>query len=222
MNLTIEQLESHLEEKLTKSSVFQEYIREHYHPHVELFSKDKTKPRKKKRNASAESWSPDSGEIHISFERIETPAAKVSEPSRELLQEILPRVEPPTPAQNPSLDLIRALHRAESRPGFDFVSLKWFRDLYLPAEGFDWARSSESRDQQLREAIGQGWIVKSKKPNPKAPQFPVTAICVNQRHAEVARILGTRAPSSNAAEWDFDPIEIRGESLSTTILRDRR
>jgi hypothetical protein len=222
MNLTIEQLESHLERKLTESSVFQEYIREHYHPLVQLFSNDKAKPRKKKRNASADSWSPDSGEIHISFQRIEPPASKATEASQERVQESLPHVEALAPIPTPGIDLVRALNRAESRPGFGFVSLKWFRDLFLPAEGFDWAQSNESRDKHLREAISQGWIVTSKKPNPKAPQFPVTAICLNQRHAEVARILGTRAPAPSLAERDFAPIEIRGESLSQTVLRERR
>lgn len=217
MTPTIEQLESQLEQKLTENSVFRAYVPEGYRPHVEFFSNG-AKPRKKRKNASADSWSPDSGEIRISFVRNESRAAKTAERSAERPAESLTSAVPPVRARNPSIDLIRALHKAESRPGFDFVSLKWFRDLYLPAEGFDWAQSIEARDQKLREAIGQGWIVTSRKPNPKAPQFPVTAICVNQQNPEVARMLGTRAPAAS----NFDPIEIRGESLSTTILRERR
>ncbi len=217
MAVTIEELESQLEQRLTENSVFRTYVPEGYRPHVELFGNG-AKPRKKRKNASADSWSPDSGEIHISFVRIETRAAKTAGRSSERLTGSLTHAEPPLPVRNPGSDLIRALHKAESRPGFDFVSLKWFRDLFLPAEGFDWAQSIEARDHQLRDAIAQGWIVTSRKPNPKAPQFPVTAICVNPQNPEVTRILGARAPTSNS----FDPIEICGESLSTTILRERR
>jgi hypothetical protein len=206
--LTIEQLEARLEEQLTKSRAFQPYVPEGYRPHVTLLSNDKAKSRKKKRNASAESWNPDLGEtMHVSFERVESAVAAVIGESRE-----------PLPVQGPSIDLIRALDRAEKRPGFGFVALKWFRDLCLPAGAFDWDQSAEARDKQLRAVIDSRWVLTSKVPNPKAPQFPVTALRVNRQHPEVARILGAQAP----APVEFDPIKIRGEKLSETILHQRR
>src|SRR6185437_4318268 len=40
---------------------------------------------------------------------------------------------------------LQALRRAETAPGHSFVALKWFRDSYLPRQGFAWAESQESR-----------------------------------------------------------------------------
>jgi predicted nucleic acid-binding protein len=219
MDLTIEQLESRLEEQLAKSGAFRPYVPEGYRPHVTLLSNDKAKSRKKKRNASADSWSPDLGEImHVSFERVESPAAAVMEEHREPLHQSAPLAEAKSPVQSPSIDLIRALDRAESRPGFGFVALKWFRDLCLPAGAFDWDQSAEARDKQLRAVIDSRWVLTSKVPNPKAPQFPVTTLRVNRQHPEVARILGAQVQTP----VEFDPIKIRGEKLSETILHQRR
>jgi hypothetical protein len=36
-------------------------------------------------------------------------------------------------------NLVRALDRAEGRPGYEFVALKWFRDTALVHEGLSWA-----------------------------------------------------------------------------------
>src|ERR1700730_8564804 len=126
MDLTIAQLESWLEEQLMKSRAFGPYVPEGYRPHITLLNNDKTKPRKKKRNAPADSWNPDLGEtMRVSFERVASPAAAVTEESREPLRRSAPPGEAKSPAQSPSIDLIRALDRAESRPGFGFVALKW-------------------------------------------------------------------------------------------------
>ncbi len=113
--------------------------------------------------------------------------------------------------------MIRSLDRAEKRPGYPFVSLKWFRDQALPAEGWDWTGSDETRQNVLRIAIEKRLILTSKVPNPKSPQFPVTAIRLNRLMPEVAGVLGEKSE-----DWDFHPVEIRGEPLSATILRERR
>jgi len=223
--------------------------------------------RRKKRNASAESWSPETGEIHIHFER--NPAASTSHPvanppalstiekesfrrfctacyleteeiscprcgkpttpSRDIKRS--PRVasedrragagplkKPATLAPDPLSDLIRALDRAESRPGYHFVALKWFRDAALLEEAFPWAQSDPARREVLRDAIEKRLILTGRIPNPRAPQFPVTSIRLNRLLPEVQAILGTSGPAGE----DFHPVEIRGESLSTTILRERR
>ena len=115
-------------------------------------------------------------------------------------------------------DLLRALEKAEHEPQFGFVSLKWFRDVYLPRQGYSWAAAPESRQTVLVEAINRRWILTSKVANPKNPQFPVTAIKVNRPLAEVRKVLGREA-SFGAV---FAPIPIAGEPLSESLLRERR
>ncbi len=85
-------------------------------------------------------------------------------------------------------DLIRALYRVESSPGFQFVALKWFRDVALPREGFGWAFAPEIRDRVLRDATATELVLTSKVDNPKSP-FPTTAIRVNRDHPRVREIL---------------------------------
>ena len=85
-------------------------------------------------------------------------------------------------------DLIRALFRVESSPGFQFVALKWFRDVALPREGFTWAYAPEVRDRVLRDATAAELVLTSKVDNPKSP-FPTTAIRVNREHPRVREIL---------------------------------
>jgi hypothetical protein len=167
--------------------------------------------RKKRRDAEFEgNWDPDSDSICISFspvdEEIESATAKVaassnSEPKDERLS-----------------DLVRALDRAERRPGYEFVSLKWFRDTALAHEGFSWAADEFARHDVLREVIDKRWILTSKIPNPRPPNFPVTSIRLNRQMPEVNAVLGSR-PGGPAT---FRPVPIRGEALSATVLNDRR
>ncbi len=123
----------------------------------------------------------------------------------------------PSGAGGALADLVRALDRAESTPGYAFVALKWFRDVFLPSERLPWA-NSEARYDVLREAIDARLLLTSKVPNPKAPQYPVTAIRLNRLLPQVQAIL-SHTPST---ENDFEPVPIRGESLSATVLRERR
>ena len=164
--------------------------------------------RKKRRDADFEqNWDPDADTIRIGFSPIEE------------------EIETAT-GQGPSLsktedrlsDLVRALDRAEGRPGYEFVSLKWFRDNALIHEGYSWATNEFARHDALREAIDRRWVLTSKVANPRPPNFPVTAIRLNRQMPEVNVILGVRASRLPP----FRPAPIRGESLSTTILRDRR
>src|SRR6266487_4523775 len=125
--------------------------------------------------------------------------------------------QPGPVATDPLSDLVRELDRVESRPGYAFVALKWFRDTVLP-ERFPWARDHSARQTVLRDAIDKRLILTSKMPNPRSPQFPVTAIRLNRLVPEVRGILG----SPEGAVSDFEPVPIRGENLSATVLRDRR
>lgn len=169
--------------------------------------------RKKRSDAEFEvNWDPDADSIRISFspteEEIETasrPGLSSSTKNRE-------------PGDDPLTDLVRALDRAEGRPGYEFVSLKWFRDNALPHEGFAWAADESARHDALREAIDRRWILTSKVANPRPPNFPVTAIRLNRQMPEVIAVLGGRPGTLPG----FRPLPIRGEPLSATVLRDRR
>jgi hypothetical protein len=157
--------------------------------------------RKKRRTASAETWSPATGEISISFERAEASESRKSSPLSDV-----------SPADSPALkEMLSALQEAESAPGRSFVALKWFRDEYLHSTGLSWAQDEQQRHSLLTQAINDGWILTSRIPNPKAPLYPTTTIRLNRQKAA-----GGAPPTSR-----FRPVPIAGEPLSTTILRDR-
>jgi hypothetical protein len=142
-------------------------------------------------------------------EDVETATSKLAAPSQTANL---------APAEDRLSDLILALDRAERRPGYQFVSLKWFRDTALVHEGFSWTADEFARHDALREAIDRRWILTSKVANPRPPQYPVTAIRLNRRMPEVNAVLGSRAGNLP----DFRPVSIRGEPLSATLLRDGR
>jgi len=178
------------------------------------------KQRDKRRTASFDkNWSPETDSICISFK----PIPEEAEVEPQSVAQSATTVLPNSPAKSiPQVagslsDLVRALARIESRPGYEFVALKWFRDVALPSEGFSWANADSIR-QILRDAIDRRLILVSKVANPKSPQFPVTAIRLNRLMPEVAAILGIK----DAGMHDFRPVPIRGENLSVTMLRDRR
>jgi hypothetical protein len=171
------------------------------------------KSRKQKGAEFEDNWDPDTDSIRIVCspmeEEIETATGKLVASSQTANL---------ASAEDRLSDLIRALDRAERRPGYQFVSLKWFRDTALVHEGFSWAADEFARHDVLREGIDRRWILTSKVANPRPPQFPVTAIRLNRQMPEVNAVLGSRASSV----LDFRPVSIRGEPLSATVLRDRR
>jgi hypothetical protein len=126
--------------------------------------------------------------------------------------------KPAETASDPAQDIVVALAKAEKDPQLGFVSLKWFRDTYLPQQGYPWAAIPDERQRVLVSAIDRNWILTSRVANPKNPQFPVTAIKVNRPLSEVHNIL-EREPGSRSG---FNPIAMRGEPLSQTVLRERR
>ena len=95
---------------------------------------------------------------------------------------------------NPLLDFITALDHVEKDPHLHFVSLKWFRDTYLPKRGYDWANDPDLPRQMVHEAAEAEMILTSKVPNPKTPEFPVTTIQLNRAHPKVQRMLESLAP----------------------------
>ncbi len=180
--------------------------------------------RKKRKNASQQSWHPGSGEIVIKFDGpavVQMPPENDSQADRQstdknpqggLVSEIWSSPE------SRSVDFIKSLDAAERRPGFEFVALKWFRDLFLAAENYEWTASYETRDQVLRTAVSKGVAITYKVPNPKTPAFPVTAIRLNRHHPDVVTALG----EDRIPEPEFQPIDISGETLSSTVLQERR
>lgn len=166
------------------------------------------KLRKKHRDASFEkNWDPKADSIRIAFEPQAEPEIAVEK------EAALPDV-----ADDRLRDLVRALDRAERRPGYGFVSLKWFRDTALASEPYPWSAGEAARHNVLRDAIDRRWILTSKVANPRPPNFPVTAIRLNRLLPEVNSALGTEGGGPLA----FRPVTMRGEPLSATVLRDRR
>ena len=221
---TIEDLQKEIEKVLLRVPD----VTKGMHPEVSFRKND----RKIKKTAGAEkNWDPESGTIEVRFHpstnpRIDEqtqPQAEAGEgPGRKQggLADPAQDKRPPVQQQagDPARDVVLTLQRAEQDPQLNFVSLKWFRDKYLPEQGFGWADSVEARQQAIVHAIQKKWVLTSKVPNPKAPSYPVTAIRLNRSHPGVQEILTI----GGVPGYDFDPIEIPGERLSETILRARR
>jgi len=126
-------------------------------------------------------------------------------------------VGPESTFSGPLGDVIRTLHKAESRN--PFVALKWFRDVVLPGEDFEWTKDETARDACLRDAISRRLVLTSKEHNPKFPDRPTTSIRLNRSEPAVEAAL--RAESRRPLP--FQPISaIRRGPLSATVLRDRR
>jgi hypothetical protein len=196
-----------------------------YHPVVEL----QENGRRKRRTASADNWTPETGEILISFSKDDlspqdarfkeipaqhgldsSPAADTIGPRR-LAPAAHARVS--ASAAGASLEreeneLCSTLEEVE-RQGRAFIALKWFRDDVLTSKGFAWALDSEQRQAVLASAIEKGLIVTSRVPNPRSP-FPTTSIRLNRAPV---------TPQTTARR--YSPVKIQGEPLSSTISRDR-
>ncbi len=236
MTTKISQIEPQFAQKLTTTPVrnalkeLNYYVPEHYQLRVSLLASDGKK--KMRSNSAADKWSADFGRIQIWFE----PTKASLSDKREVSPEVDPasvRHDNPArvvgnanthvhPAEADLLKalnvLVSALDRAESKPGWNFVPLKKFRDEILPGETFSSMLSEVERQNVLRSAIEKKFILLGKVANPKAPEHPVTTIRLNRMMPEVRRVLG----QGDSPELDFRPIEIRGEPLSATILRERR
>jgi len=188
------------------------------------------KRRKKPSNAAAENWSPTSSDrAEIWFEptpspqdvRTGTPGIAEHASGRKAQE-----ISGDALAQNMSVhsaeaDLLKALDRAESKPGWSFVSLKKFRDEILPSEPFPpgaFQPTDVHWQDLLHSAIEKRLILVGKVPNPKSPQFPVTTIRLNRLLPEVRAILGS---DGDEADLEFRPVEIQGEPLSATVIRER-
>jgi len=177
--------------------------------------------RKKRSTAGADNWSPSSGKLEIWLEPGDPTSAASplghSEPtalegtSQETANTGGVEIQPAL------AELFVALDHAESTPGWSFVSLKKFRDEILPTTNHRFLQTDSVQQNVLRHAIENRLILTSKVANPKDPRFPVTTIRLNRLRPEVQAVVGTASP-----DLAFQPVRIKGEPLSATILRERR
>jgi hypothetical protein len=185
-----------------------------YQAIVELCSEN---GRSKRRNASADSWSPEDDEVRIYFERIgdgDTPS-RSSRSSRTALSHSLEEEDPEFDAALPAdmdarvKELCAALAEAE-RGGHAFIALKWFRDSFLPRKAFRWNQHPETRQAVLAEAIQRGVVMTSKIANPKTPAYPTTTIRLNRAEAGIPE-----------EAQRFHPVAVQGDAAAEAIEVER-
>ncbi|HEV2324305.1 MAG TPA: hypothetical protein VGS10_10190 [Terracidiphilus sp.] len=182
-----------------------------YQAIVELCSEN---GRSKRRNALADTWSPEEDEVRIYFERVsdsEVPVRTRAQRAPMLREEEEELDEPVLPADMDARvkELCSALAEAE-RGGHAFIALKWFRDSFLPRKAYRWNQHPESRQSVLAEAIQRGVVLTSKIANPKTPAYPTTTIRLNRAEAGIAE-----------ETQRFHPVSVQGESLALAIDEDR-
>lgn len=185
-----------------------------YQAIVELCSEN---GRSKRRNASADTWSPEEDEVRIYFERVSghESAGRAARAQQDALASSSFDEDEDQEAMIPAdmdvrvKELCAALAEAE-RGGHAFIALKWFRDSFLPRKAFRWNQHPDTRQAVLAEAIQRGIVLTSKIANPKTPAYPTTTIRLNRAEAG----LPDEAPR-------FQPVAVHGESLAG-ILDDER
>ncbi len=185
-----------------------------YQAIVELCSEN---GRSKRRNGSADTWSPEEDEVRIYFERIDGSEASLRAPRapRTMAEHIFSEDEDGQEAVIPAdidarvKELCAALAEAE-RGGHAFIALKWFRDSFLPRKAFRWNQNPESRQAVLAEAIQRGVVLTSKIANPKTPAYPTTTIRLNREEAGIP----------DEAQR-FHPVAVHGDSIAEAIEEER-
>ncbi len=184
-----------------------------YQAIVELCSEN---GRSKRRNASADTWSPEDDEVRIYFERVDDGEA-APRPAR-APRAAIERDDQDDDGQEAQIpadldarvkELCAALAEAE-RGGHAFIALKWFRDSFLPRKAFRWNQHPESRQAVLAEAIQRGVVITSKIANPKTPAYPTTTIRLNRAEAGIP----------DEAQR-FHPVAVHGDSIAEAIEQER-
>jgi hypothetical protein len=185
-----------------------------YQAIVELCSEN---GRSKRRNASADTWTPEEDEVRIYFER----SGEIEPSPRAVRAQRAPansdadedddagEAEIPADLDARVKELCAALAEAE-RGGHAFIALKWFRDSFLPRKVFRWNQQPDSRQAVLAEAIQRGVVLTSKIANPKTPAYPTTTIRLNRAEAGI----------SEEAQR-FHPVDVQGESIAEAIEEER-
>jgi hypothetical protein len=173
--------------------------------------------RSKRRNASADTWSPEEDELRIYFERADgaEPAPRTVRAPHAAAEHSYDEEEDGQEAVIPAdldervKELCAALAEAE-RGGHAFIALKWFRDSFLPRKAYRWNQLPESRQTVLAEAIQRGVVLTSKIANPKTPAYPTTTIRLNRAEAGIPE-----------EAQRFHPVEAHGDSIAEAIEEER-
>jgi hypothetical protein len=171
--------------------------------------------RSKRRNAMADSWSPEEDEVRVYFERIDGTEAlrpvRAPRTADQSYDEDDDGQEAIIPADLDARvkELCAALAEAE-RGGHAFIALKWFRDSFLPRKAFRWNQHPDSRQTVLAEAIQRGVVLTSKIANPKTPAYPTTTIRLNRAEAGIPE-----------EAQRFHPVAVHGESIEEAIEEER-
>jgi hypothetical protein len=186
-----------------------------YQAIVELCSEN---GRSKRRNASAETWSPEEDEVRIYFERTDgagTAPREIRAP-RSAVEHAFESEDEGQPAMIPAdlearvKELCGALAEAE-RGGHAFIALKWFRDSFLPRKTYRWNQHPESRQAVLAEAIQRGVVLTSKIANPKTPAYPTTTIRLNRAEANIPE-----------EAQRFHPVAVHGGGSVVEVIDEER
>jgi hypothetical protein len=185
-----------------------------YQAIVELCSES---GRSKRRNASADTWSPEDDEVRIYFERTDDsePAPRASRSPRTFAVHVPEEEDDAQEAVLPAdmdarvKELCAALAEAE-RGGHAFIALKWFRDSFLPRKTYRWNQHPETRQMVLAEAIQRGVVMTSKIANPKTPAYPTTTIRLNRAEAGIP----------DEAQR-FHPVAMHGEPMAESMEEER-
>ncbi len=183
-----------------------------YQAIVELCSEN---GRSKRRNALADTWSPEDDEVRIYFERITDGDAHGSRAPRAAMPHNADEDDEAEEAVLPAdmdarvKDLCAALAEAE-RGGHAFIALKWFRDSFLPRKSFRWNQHPEARQAVLAEAIQRGVVMTSKIANPKTPAYPTTTIRLNRAEAGIPE-----------EAQRFHPVAVQGEGAAEALEEER-
>jgi len=101
-------------------------------------------------------------------------------------------------------DIVRVVGRAEGDPAFKFLALKFLRDQLLPRQ-IAWGSLPNEAQIQINFAIDQGVLVTSKVENPRAPQYPVTAVQLNREHPLVRSMIGPPHDAAPPHDVDAEP-----------------
>jgi hypothetical protein len=221
-NLTIPDAEEIIEEALSELAFSQDpglaralrfLAPPGYQAIVELCSEN---GRSKRRNSSADTWSPEEDEVRIYFERLDENALPVRQSrssrvsgDRDFDDESGDGAAAPADLDARVKELCAALAEAE-RGGHAFIALKWFRDSFLPRKAFRWNQHPESRQAVLAEAIQRGVVLTSKIANPKTPAYPTTTIRLNRAEAGVPE-----------EAQRFHPVVVHGEPITDDIHEER-
>lgn len=116
------------------------------------------------------------------------------------------------PGASVTESLIRTLWAAEER--LSFVALSFLRDKLLPEAAGIPANAAVTA---IHEALKDGILLTDRIENPRNAKRPTTTVRLNRAHPAVRALV----PEAAAPE-PFEPVDLRGASLSSTVMEDRR